>query len=254
MKGLPRFIGAALLTAVLAVPLAGSGARAAGTNDGGPTSQLNSSSATGLTVTGNATVKVAPDRAFLRVGVQATAPTAKVARDSANRAMDKVIGALRALKYVENIQTLDVSLYPQSPPSGSQDGAADPLAPVGYQALHAMGLTVKDVSKADLALDAAVQAGANTNLGITFGIANADEARAKALTLAVADGRRQAQDAAKAAGLTLKGMSSLVVLPGGGAQAALDMGKGGAASVIVPGSLDVGASVQMTFAYQEGQA
>lgn len=251
MKGLPRLVGAALLAAAIAVPLAGSAVRAGGANEGVPPGQPATSSTTGLVVTGNAIVKVTPDRAFLRVGVQASAPTAKAARDNANRTVEKVISTLRALKYVENIQTLDVSLYPQSPAT-PHDGAADPLAPIGYQAVHAMGLTVVDVSKADLALDAAVQAGANTNLGVTFGIANASEARAKALALAVADGRRQAQDAAKAAGLTLKGMTSLIVLPNGSSQPAMDMGRGGSASAIVPGTMDVGASVQMTFAYQEG--
>lgn len=246
-----HLIGAAVLTVALAVPLAGNGARAAGTPDGAPTPLPNSPAATGLTVTGSATVKVVPDRAFLQVGVQATASTAKAARDDANRAMKKVINALRSIDYVKNIRTLDVSLYPQSPQPGPRDGAADPLAPVGYQAVHAVGLTVVDVTKADLAFDAAVQAGANTNIGITFGIANADAARAKALTQAVADGRRQAEDAAKAAGLKLKGMTSLIVHPGGGAQSALGMGGGGAGRVIVPGSVEVNASVQMTFAYQE---
>jgi uncharacterized protein len=151
-----------------------------------------------------------------------------------------------------------VSLYPQSPPpTPSAGNSGDPLAPVGYQAVHTLGLTVTDVGKADLVLDAAVRAGANTNMGVTFGIANTDAARAQAIAQAVADGRRQAKDAAKAADLVIKGMTSIVVLPGGGAvQPALGMGGGAgkSAPVIVPGSVEVGASVQMTFAYQEAQS
>jgi uncharacterized protein YggE len=208
-------------------------------------------------VVGTATVRVTPDRAFLRVGVQTTAATAQAARDAASRTMENVIAAVQAEKVVENIQTLDVSLYPQSPPSGLGAGSdGDPLAPAGYQAVHALGLTVTDVGKADLVLDAAVRAGANTSLGVTFGIANTDEARAQAIAQAVADGRRLAQDAAKAAGLVLKGMTSMAVLPSGTVQLALDMGGHAARSApaIVPGSVEVGASVQMTFAYQEAQA
>ncbi|MGH2347262.1 MAG: SIMPL domain-containing protein, partial [Chloroflexota bacterium] len=209
MKGVTRLVGVALLTAALTIPLVGSRTWAAGTSGDRPTPQPNSPLTTSLTVTGTATVKVVPDRALLRVGVQAAAPTAKAARDSVNRTMNKVISALRGLEYVKNIQTLDVSLYPQSPQPGLREGAADPLAPVGYQAVHTVGLTVVDVNKADLVFDAAVQAGANTNMSISFAIANAGAARAKALTQAVADGRRQAEDAAMAAGLVLKGMTSL---------------------------------------------
>jgi uncharacterized protein YggE len=119
----------------------------------------------------------------------------------------------------------------------------------GFQAEQTLGLTVTDVRAVGRVLDAAIKAGANTQMGVSFGITDTSKARAQALAQAMADGRRQAQQAAQAAGLTLKGLTTMVVLPSSTGAPGLGGGGGGTPPVILPGVLQVDVTVQMTFAY-----
>jgi uncharacterized protein YggE len=202
--------------------------------------------AAGLTVVGTGRVAVQPDRAYLTVGVQSTAPTAQAAQAATSRTTSTVLAALKALPMVKNVHTLHVALHPQTPPP---DGGAGPSRPSGFQSDQTLGLTVTDVGAVGRVLDVAVKAGANTQLGVSFGVSDAGKARAQALREAVADGRAQAQQTAQAAGLTLKGMTALVVLPSSGGAVGLGGGSSAAPPVIVPGAVQVEVAVQMTFAY-----
>jgi len=154
-----------------------------------------------ISVTGEATVSVAPDQAMIDGGVTSDAKTAREAVDANNAAMAKVLAALKAAGLDEkDYQTSRLSLQPKYAPDRAGGG---PATVNGYRASNRVTIKVRDVAKVAGVIDTLVGAGANEIGGINFVVSQAskvlDEARAKA----IADARRKADVYAKAAGVTL---------------------------------------------------
>lgn len=248
MKRSVALTAIALVMALFALPLLAGVARAgsAGPVAGASTPQAGTAIAPGLTVVGTGRVPIQPDRAHLTVGVQSMESTAQAAQSATSKTMAAVINALKALPMVKNAHTVNVSLYPHMPPP---DQGSAPRQPTAFQSEQTLGLTVTDVHAVGRVLDAAVKAGANTQIGVSFSISDASKARAQALAEAVADGRKQARQAAQAAGLTLKGMTAMTVLSSSSGAQGVGAGGGNAGPTILPGAVQVDVSVQMTFAY-----
>src|SRR6202163_340641 len=148
-----------------------------------------------ISVTGEATVSVAPDLAQIDGGVTSEAKTAREASDANNAAMSKVLSALKGAGIAEkDFQTSRLSLQPQYAPN-----RPGPSAVVGYRASNRVTIRLRDVSKVAGVIDTLVAAGANEIGGINFTVSQAskllDDAREKAL----ADARRKAEIYAKAA-------------------------------------------------------
>jgi len=154
-----------------------------------------------ISVTGEATVSVAPDLAQIDGGVTSEAKTAREASDANNAAMGKVLLALKGAGIEEkDFQTSRLSLQPQSAPNPSRPG---PPAIVGYRASNRVTVRLHDVTKVAGVIDTLVAAGANDIGGINFMVANASKLLDDARAQAVADARRKAEIYAKAAGVTL---------------------------------------------------
>jgi uncharacterized protein YggE len=154
-----------------------------------------------ISVTGEATVSVAPDQAQIDGGVTSDAKTAREASDANNAAMGKVLLALKGAGIEEkDYQTSRLSLQPQfATPSKVSERAGI----VSFRASNRVTVRIRDVTKVANIIDALVGAGANEIGGINFTVTQAskhlDEAREKA----IADARRKAEIYAKAAGVTL---------------------------------------------------
>src|SRR4030081_407793 len=85
-----------------------------------------------ISVTGEATVSVAPDLAQIDGGVTSEAKTAREASEANNAAMGKLLLALKGAGIDEkDFQPSRLSLQPQSAPNPSRPG---PSAIVGYRA------------------------------------------------------------------------------------------------------------------------
>src|ERR1700730_12811576 len=152
-----------------------------------------------ISVSGEATVSVAPDLAQIEAGVTSDAKTAREASDANHAAMGKVLLALKGAGIEEkDFQTPRLSLQPQYPPN-----RAGPSAIVGYRASNRVTVRLHDVTKIAGVIDTLVAAGANDIGGINFMVANASKLLDDARTQAVADARRKAEIYAKAAGVTL---------------------------------------------------
>jgi uncharacterized protein len=154
-----------------------------------------------ISVTGEATISVAPDLAQIDGGVTTEAKTAREASDANNAAMGKVLLALKGAGIEEkDFQTSRLSLQPQSAPSRNGPG---PSTIVGYRASNHVTIRLHEVTKVASVIDTLVAAGANDIGGIGFMVSKASKLLDEAREQAVADARRKAEIYAKAAGVTL---------------------------------------------------
>jgi uncharacterized protein len=97
-----------------------------------------------ISVTGEATVSVAPDLAQIDGGVTSEAKTAREASDANNAAMGKVLLALKGAGIDEkDFQTSRLSLQPQSAPNRTGPG---PSTIVGYRASNRVTIRLRDVT------------------------------------------------------------------------------------------------------------
>ena len=152
-----------------------------------------------ITVSGEATVSVAPDQAQIEAGVASDAKTAREASEANNAAMSKVLLALKGAGIAEkDYQTSRLSLQPQYAPNHS-----GPSPIVGYRASNRVTVRIREVGKLASVIDVLVGAGANDIGGINFTVSNASKLLDEARERAVADARRKAEIYAKAAGVAL---------------------------------------------------
>jgi uncharacterized protein len=154
-----------------------------------------------ISVSGEATVSVAPDLAQIEGGVTSEAKTAREASEANNAAMGKVLLALKSAGIAEkDIQTARLSLQPDYAPNRVGGG---PNSIIGYRASNNVTVRLHDVTKVATTIDTMVGAGANDIGGIGFSVSNASKLLDEARTQAIADARRKAEIYAKAAGVAL---------------------------------------------------
>jgi uncharacterized protein YggE len=152
-----------------------------------------------ISVTGGATISVAPDQAQIDGGVTSEAKTAREASDLNNAAMGKVLLALKGAGIEEkDYQTSRLSLQPQYPPNRPAGSAIS-----GYRASNHVTIRLRDVTKVANVIDVMVGAGANEIGGINFVVSQASKVLDDAREKAIADARRKAEIYARAAGVTL---------------------------------------------------
>lgn len=154
-----------------------------------------------VSVTGEATISVPPDRAQVDSGVTTEAKTAREASESNNKAMGSVLLSLKNAGIAEkDIQTSRLTLSPQSAPSRSGNNA---YVIGSYRASNRVTVTIRDVTKVAETIDVLVGSGANEISGISFMVSKASKLLDEARSKAVDDARRKAELYAAAADITL---------------------------------------------------
>jgi len=152
-----------------------------------------------ITVTGEATVAVAPEAAVIRIGVSSLDKTARDASDANAKQMTAVIAAIKNDGIAErDIQTSRLSLQPQYDAS-----KAGPARLTGFQATNQITVRIRNIDKLPGLLDRAIAAGANEMSGIEFVVPEQSKLLDRAREDAVADARRKAELYARAAGAKL---------------------------------------------------
>ena len=204
-----------------------------------------------LNVSGSGQANLAPDIAYIYVGVHTENPTAAEAVAENTTQTEKVIQAIKDFGIDEkDIRTTNFSIYPQDkfdPQTGTPTGEKT------YMVDNTVYVTVRKLDQLGDLLDTVVQAGANTVNSVQFDVADKAEALKQARADAVKDAEAQAKSLAEAAGLTLGEIQSISFVDnqpipffdgkGGGAVAA------DAASVpIQPGQLTFTVSVNISYA------
>lgn len=203
-----------------------------------------------LTVAGSGQAFLAPDVAYIYIGVHTEKPTAAEAVEENNAQTQALIEAIREFGIdAQDIRTTNFSIWPIDqfdPDTGRPTGEKT------YAVDNTVYVTVRELDSLGDFLDTAVQAGANTVNSVQFDVADKDAVLQEARVDAMKDAGAQAEELAAAAGLTLGEVQSINFVDnqfpifdgkgrGGGAAAEA------AAVPIQPGQLTFTVTVNVTY-------
>jgi uncharacterized protein YggE len=204
-----------------------------------------------LSVTGEGVVSQAPDRASLNVSLIANNDQAEVATSQNNATYEAVIARLGKLGIPQReVRTtaFNITFVPKP------DANAQYKPPrTGYIVTRELAVTIENLSLVGRAVDAAVAAGATQIDGVSFGLRDTETAYAKALGVAMHDATVQAAALAGAAHLRLGPIQTLTApraLPVAPLQQSFRIAAAAAPTTIPPSSIEIHASVIVTYALQ----
>jgi uncharacterized protein YggE len=203
-----------------------------------------------LSVSGSGEAFLAPDIAYIYIGVHTENATAADAVTENTSRTQELIQALQEFGIdPKDIRTTNFSIYPMDrfdPATGMPSGEKV------YAVDNTVYVTVRDLTRLGDLLDTAVQAGANTVNSVQFDVADKDEALQQARAEALKDAQAQAQALAQSAGLSLGEIRSINFLDaqpypifdgrGGGGGGAAE-----GAVPIQPGQLTFTVNVSVTY-------
>jgi len=203
-----------------------------------------------LSVSGSGDAFLAPDIAYIYIGVHTEELTAAEAVAENTTQTQTVIEAITDFGIdAKDVRTTNFSIWPMD--------KYDPLsgAPTGEKAYvvdNTVYVTVRELDKLGDLLDTVVQAGANTVNSVQFDVAEKDEALKQARVDAVKNAETQAQELADATGLSLGEIQSISFVDN---QYPVFDGKGGGGGVaseaaavpIQPGQLTFTVTVNVTY-------
>jgi uncharacterized protein YggE len=222
-----------------------------------PVSQVSTAGTTGqipqITVTGSGVVYVAPDIAYINVGVRSQGDTVIEALEANNAQAKAIKDTLMSQGVAEtDIQTSSFNVYPQS--DYDYQGT---ITRTYFSVENNVYVMVRDLQNLGTILDAVAKSGANNIYGITFDIQDKTEAQTTARQLAVDSAKTQAQQLADETGVKLGEILSVSSYYSYPTQYyGYGMGGGGgdfAISSTVPitsGQIQVSTEVTMSFAIQ----
>jgi len=167
----------------------------AATTDGVPT----------VSVSASASMTVAPDIAYVSLGVQTVNKSSKTARQENTKLMTAVQTAIKNAGVADkDVQTSGLSMYANY----SYDNNGNRKF-TGYTVTNTLTITVRDLDKLGDIVDAAVNAGANQFNSVTFDLEDEEEYYTKVLSEATKKAQKRATAMATASGMTLGSVVSL---------------------------------------------
>jgi uncharacterized protein YggE len=203
-----------------------------------------------VVTTGQAVVRSAPDRAYVSITAESRAARPKDAQRVNAEAMTSVQRQLREMGIpAEAIRTVHVDLQPEF------DFKDNRRTLRGYVARNTIEVRVDDLARIGEVLDAAVGSGATSLGGIRFDLRNREALEREALRLAVADARARADAVASGAGLSIDRILRIEEQRGFEPPpmpfAAMRAEARDASTPIVPGEIEVRATVTLTAAVRQ---
>lgn len=203
-----------------------------------------------ITVVGDGTVTIEPDKAEAVIGVETAGTSVKDASAENAAIMQAVMDALaEAGIAVKDMQTNGYNVYADR--GYGPDGASQETT---YRVSNNVNITIRDLATVGDILDAAIEAGANNIYGVNFSIAKPSAIESDARAQAVDDARTKAQELADLAGMELGQILSISEVVGGNGgyyansfRNVQSAGLGGGGP-ITPGQLDLSMQLQIVFA------
>jgi uncharacterized protein len=191
-----------------------------------------------VSTTGHGVVTATPDTATVTAGVRVEAAGAADALARCSATATKVIAAVKAAGG-RNVRTTQLSLDPQTNDAGKT---------TGYVAENDVSADVA-VARTGPLVDAATGAGATTITGVSFSLSGSSSLYRQALAAALADARAKAAALGQAGSFTVGAIQTVGEQSTAPQPVAFGASAGKAADTPVePGSQDVTADVQVTFA------
>jgi len=208
-----------------------------------------------IRVTGEAVVKTAPDRARISISVVTRAPAAREATEANARTSKTVLEKLRAaVPAPGEVRTAGYDLATEYDYSQQRPGGGPPTL-VGYISTNRFAIVTADLAGVGALIDAAVAAGANQIDSIAFFLDDEEAVRREALLEAGKRARAEATTISQSLGVGLgevldasSSSSSAPPQPYFGREKAVMMDAAAPSTEVVPGSLEIRASMSVTFA------
>ena len=216
-----------------------------------------------LTVTGDAEIKVAPDRVVISVGVESRSPQLGPAKSRNDIAIAAIL-AVTAQEQVAaaDIQTDFIEISPVYQSQNSTESRENYLIDY-YRVNKTVAITLRDVGRFERLLTAVINAGANRVYGVDFQTSELRKHRDQAREMAVKAAIEKAQAMASAAGLKVGKPESISAYNQGGGPSYGRMranmsnmsqnvsssagGDSETSGTFAPGRISVNASVTLTF-------
>ena len=204
-----------------------------------------------LNVTGKGKATLIPEIAYVSIGVHTEDENASQAVSANNQQSQKVADTLKAFEIdPADVQTSNFSIYPQQ-----QYDNEGKFQGIKYVVENTVFVTLRDIDQLGDLLDAAVRAGANSINSVQFDVEDREAALSEARAAAVDDAKKQAQELAKAAGVTLGQVQNINSYGGGTPIPLYDYkgGFGGGAAVaessvpVSPGQMVLTVEVNMVY-------
>src|SRR6266850_7302512 len=196
---------------------------------------------------GEATVRVAPDRAFVMASVETRAKSPRDAQRMNAEAMTAVQQRLTQARIAKDaIRTTGYDLQQEF------DFVQGRRVLREFVARNGIEIRLDDIARTGEILDAAVQSGATTVSGIRFDLQDRDGAEREALRLAVADARARAEAAASGGGraidrvLRIEDSRDGGVIPPRPMMTMARTAEGVAQTPVEPGTIEIHARVTLT--------
>jgi len=159
-----------------------------------------------ISVNGEAQLSVKPDIVVIRIGVTTQAATAQASMAENATKMNALVAALSGAGVKkEEMRTVSFNVHPvyEYP-----NNAAPRL--VGFRTTNSLLVTVSAEFNVGSLLDKAAAAGSNQIDSVSYQVKDLAKYRDEALVKAMEDARHRADVLAKAAGVTIKGVKSVV--------------------------------------------
>lgn len=206
-----------------------------------------------IAVSGMAEQEVAPDMAYIDVGINVRADDAETARTQEAQIASQIRRALLGLAITDNdLQNTSYYLYQEYKVDRSGVRTADK-----YVLDSSIKVTVKDLDKLSQVIDNVVKAGATNISNITYALSTQNIIQRQLLATAVENARDKAAVVASAGSRTLGNMLSadinsfdggtIVAYGANKLRSTTNLAEDGVATKLSPGKIKLNARVQVVF-------
>lgn len=206
-----------------------------------------------IAVNGMAEQEVAPDMAYIDVGINVRADDAETARTQEAQIASQIRRALLGLAITDNdLQNTSYYLYQEYKVDRNGVRTADK-----YVLDSSIKVTVKDLDKLSQVIDNVVEAGATNISNITYALSTQNIIQRQLLATAVENARDKAAVVANAGSRTLGNMLSadinsfdggtIVAYGANKLRSTTNLAEDGAATKLSPGKIKLNARVQVVF-------
>lgn len=206
-----------------------------------------------IAVSGMAEQEVAPDMAYIDVGINVRADDAETARTQETQIASQIRRALLGLAITDNdLQNTSYYLYQEYKVDRNGVRTADK-----YVLDSSIKVTVKDLDKLSQVIDNVVEAGATNISNITYALSTQNIIQRQLLATAVENARDKAAVVANAGSRTLGNMLSadinsfdggtIVAYGANKLRSTTNLAEDGVATKLSPGKIKLNARVQVVF-------